>query len=122
MNTQTFQLKRTNWQLKNQLPQGWETIKTRESGGAWKSPQKTLIVVSCWLNPDNKKYVHVSIFNQTHYPWDELKEITELFLNDWNLEIQKVFKPEWEDHPYCFHIFQCLDKAPVLNFRKLGTT
>lgn len=107
MNTQTFQSKRINWKLEKQLPQGWKTEKTKEGGGVWESPQKTLVVVSCWLNPDGKKYVHVSVFNQTHHPWDELKTITELFLSDRDLEIQKVFKSEWEkNYPYCFHIFQ----------------
>ena len=112
------------WKPPYNLPQNWRLIEQRFDGASYRSRTKLAVIISCCIEADDKHWVHLSISHRDRLPtWSELVSAKELFLGKEALAIQ-VFPPrsQWvNDHPYCLHLYQCLDETPVPDFRKLGT-
>lgn len=121
---QTFQPKTVNWEPPTDLPNNWKIIRKSQDGGAYKNRTGLMVIISCCVEADEKNWIHLSVSKRKQYPsWDELVQVKELFLGKDSLAIQ-VLPPrvEWVNfHPFCLHLYQCLDERPLPDFRKLGT-
>ena len=116
--------KTVNWQPPTELPQNWKIIKRSEDGAAYRNRTGLAVIISCCVEADGKNWIHLSVSKRKQYPtWDEFVQVKELFLGRESLALQ-VLPPrsEWvNDHPFCLHLYQCLDKRLTPDFRKLGT-
>lgn len=120
----TFQPKTANWQPPTNLPQNWKVIRLSKDGAAYKNRTGLAVIISCCVEADGLSWVHLSVSKRKQFPtWDEFVQVKELFLGRESLALQ-VLPPrtEWvNDHPFCLHLYQCLDQRPTPDFRKLGT-
>jgi hypothetical protein len=68
-----------------------------------------------------RRWIHLSFSRGDRVPdWEELKAVKSRFLGDDALAIQ-VFPPkeEWVNvHPYCLHLWSCVDGSPLPDFRE----
>ena len=107
-----------------QLPINWSIKKLGSDGGFYKSRNGLAVIISCCVESDGKNWVHLSVSRKNSIPtWGELVDVKEIFLGKNAVAIQ-VLPPrsEWVNvHPFCLHLYQCLDDRPVPDFRKLGT-
>jgi hypothetical protein len=107
-----------------QLPINWSVRELGLDGGAYKSRNGLAVIISCCIEEDGKNWVHLSVSRKNSMPtWGELVDIKEIFLGKNAVAIQ-VLPPrsEWVNiHPFCLHLYQCLDDRPIPDFRKLGT-
>ncbi|HAO11366.1 MAG TPA: hypothetical protein DCQ51_09400 [Planktothrix sp. UBA8407] len=112
-----------NWKPPK-LPPNWRTIDETSSAGCYRSRNGLAVMISCCRYEDGKNWIHLSISRRKSYPtWDEQVHIKELFLGKESKAIQ-VFPPrsQWvNDHPYCLHLWECLDGFELPDFRILGT-
>lgn len=124
MAEQTFKPKTANWKPPTELPQNWKIIRISEDGAAYRNRTGLLVIISCCIEGDGKNWVHLSVSKRKQCPsWDELVQVKELFLGKEALALQLLPpRSEWvNDHPFCLHLYQCLDERPVTDFRKNGT-
>ena len=107
-----------------QLPINWSVRELGLDGGAYKSRNGLAVIISCCIEEDGKNWVHLSVSRKNSMPtWGELVDVKEIFLGKNAVAIQ-VLPPrsEWVNvHPFCLHLYQCLDARPIPDFRKLGT-
>lgn len=113
-----------NWSPPKDLPPNWRILKKSETTRCYRSRNGLAVIVSCCRYEDGKNWVHLSVSRKKSYPtWEEFVQVKELFLGRESKAIQ-VLPPrsEWvNDHPYCLHLWQCLDENLIPDFRIDGT-
>jgi hypothetical protein len=84
-------------------------------------PGKGYVVIISGTVKEGRRWVHLSFSRGDRVPdWEELKAIKGRFLGDEASAIQ-VFPPksQWVNvHPYCLHLWQCVDGDPLPDFRE----
>lgn len=82
----------------------------------------SLIVTAC-READGRLWVHLSIAGRDRLPtWLELVEVRDWLFGPEALAIQ-VLAPVSEHvniHPYCLHLWHCVDGSPLPDFRRAG--
>jgi len=109
------------------LPTGWRVAEKRRDGAAYINDNRRLsVIVSATLQLDGKKWLHVSCAHPHRLPtWETLKDVKMIFIGRKRQALQVLPSEEkWISiHPYCLHLFCCLDKAdPVPDFTQGGIT
>lgn len=79
------------------------------------------VLLSGTIEADGNKWIHLSISHQNALPhYTTLKMVKNLFLGEDSTALQ-VFPPKPKyvnDMPFCLHLWVCLDKEIVPDFRK----
>lgn len=99
------------------LPVAWH----RRSEGVYESHWGLRVLVSCCIERDGRRWLHVSVSRATKIPsWSDLREVKDIFVGRDRLAIQ-ILPPEAEYvnfHPHVLHLWSCLDgERPVPDFR-----
>lgn len=83
------------------------------------------VILSDAIENDGRPWRHFSMALRSRLPtWDELRRAKDIFLGEDARAIQ-VLPPKAEYvniHPYCLHLFVCLDGEPIPNFTDGGPT
>jgi len=105
------------------LPAGWQPL-AAQAGGFVNQQRKLAAIFSVEREADGKRWIHVSVSHRDRVPtWDELTSAKRWLLGPDRWAIS-ILPPEAEyvnDHPYCLHLWHCLDGGVVPDMRKGGT-
>lgn len=104
------------------LPAGWEKAKSGADGAAYRNDHGLYVIIS-GIEIDHKRWIHVSVSRKSRLPsWSDLKVVKNLFigLEKKALQVLPAHKEYVNLHPYCLHLWHCLDGDSVPDFR-LGT-
>ncbi|MEG4965744.1 hypothetical protein QUB11_03705 [Microcoleus sp. B6-A1] len=107
-----------------ELPCNWSVQAIGPDGGAYRSRDGLVVIISCSIEKDGYSWVHVSLSRKKSVPtWIDLVKVKDIFLGAEALAIQILpARSEWVNvHEFCLHLYQCLDQRPIPDFRKLGT-
>lgn len=106
------------------LPWGWKVALTLDDGAQFKHRHGLFVIMSGQVE-DGKRWLHLSMSRKDRVPdYDEMCEIKRLFLGDDRLALQ-LFVPKDRHislHPYCLHLWSCLDGDPIPDFAHGGRT
>jgi hypothetical protein len=103
---------------------GWAITRDPDRLGRFElfHPAKGYIVIISGTVKDGGRWVHLSFSRGDRVPdWEELKAVKSRFLGDETLAVQ-VFPPksQWVNvHPYCLHLWHCVDGDPLPDFREI---
>jgi hypothetical protein len=103
------------------VPKGWQSM---DALNTFRNIHRhlTLIVTAC-REKDGRMWVHLSMAGRDRLPtWPELVEARDWLLGSAALALQ-VIPPRDEHvnlHPFCLHLWHCVDGDPVPDFRKDG--
>lgn len=111
------------------LPQNWMQISGAEDGASFAMMDKLsriilTVIISQKIEGDYKRWLHVSVAHQKRLPtWEELRMVKDLFIG----KDKKAFQilPSEDNyvniHPYCLHLFCCLDDDGLPEFSGFRT-
>lgn len=106
------------------LPVGWYRIPGGQwEGHAFERSDGLCVISSACREGDGKRWIHVSASRQNRLPtWADLRDVKNLFIGRDRLAIQVLPREEdyYNFHPYCLHLYSCVDGDPVPDFRKDG--
>jgi hypothetical protein len=101
-------------------PPGW--MKTSYPGGGfvWDNNKRMLRVIASIMEyDDDKEWLHLSMSHRRRMPtYDDLAYLKKHWAGD-DRKCIMVFPPKSEHvniHPYCLHLFCCLDGDPLPDF------
>lgn len=102
------------------IPKGWEVTETRVDGFAWYSIEKMMAVIaSLYRERDGKVWLHVSVSRTNRLPsHSDLKYVKRHWIGEDKQAIQ-IFPKKTEHiniHPFCLHLFHCLDGDGLPDF------
>jgi hypothetical protein len=91
-------------------------------GSCWqKLGDELSVIVSESIERDGRVWLHVSMSRPTRLPtWSDMRRVKDAFIGKERKAIQ-VFPPDSEyvnQHPYCLHLFCCLDGDVLPDFRR----
>ena len=109
--------------LPSPVPKGWELV-NRVGDGAWYRASNGLaLCLTVAHEDDGKRWIHLTVSRVNRLPsWDELVAARDAFLGSEALCVQ-VLAPKSRHvniHPYCLHLWRCLDGDPVPDFARGG--
>jgi hypothetical protein len=98
----------------------WIEVEKRMDGSAWVNKSLGLLVIeSTNKEQDGKTWKHVSMSRKSRLPtYDDMKIVKQQFIGDDHSAIQ-IFPRKTEHvniHPYCLHLWCCLDGDPFPDF------
>jgi hypothetical protein len=109
------------------LPATW-TLDTMSLDGARfvvRGPRTVSIIVSGAVELDGKRWLHASIAAPNRLPdYEELVAMKETVFGSEAYAVQ-VFPPRSKhvnQHPFCLHLFGCIDGHPLPDFTHGGST
>lgn len=101
------------------VPPGFHRI-TEPSVYFEKMSDPTRVLISGRTEADGRRWIHVSVSHPNRLPsWATMRAVKDIFLGKDCLALQ-LFPPEseWVNvHPYCLHLWRCLDDAGLPDFR-----
>lgn len=105
--------------LEISLPIGWEIVARRRDGKMYANDHGLKVIVS-GIEIDERHWIHVSVSRRSRLPsWGDLKAVKNIFIGPERKALQVL--PAQSDyvnhHPYCLHLWHCLDGDPVPDFR-----
>ncbi len=107
-------------------PAGWRRDDRAETanGAGFRSPSRGLFVmVSGAVELDGRRWVHVSASRKDRLPsYDDLAVVKAAFIGHARQAIQ-LFVPRSEHfnlHPFCLHLWHCVDGDGLPDFRSMG--
>jgi hypothetical protein len=103
------------------LPPDWEEVESPMiSSRCWRCSNGLKVIASVLEESDGRDWLHVSVSRTQRLPsWKDLAYVKGLFIGAEHKAIQ-VFAPADEHvniHPFCLHLFRCLDGDPLPDFR-----
>ena len=105
-------------------PAGWSVAHDSIDGRKY---VHALMPMSCILSvaeeEDGRRWIHFSLAHPHRLPkWDELVRYKEQFLGEETTAVQVLApRSRWVNiHPYCLHLFVCLDGNPLPDFTRGG--
>jgi hypothetical protein len=115
--------------IPQQFPSSVRLIKQGLDGAAYRVQNGRFaglkVIVSVAIEGDGKAWLHVSCSRRDRLPsWEDLKFVKETFIGESNYAYQ-IFPPKSQYvniHPYCLHLYHCLEEAPLPEFSFLGLT
>ena len=103
-------------------PNGWRVETVLGDGARFvRILTRQSVILSESVELDGRTWVHFSTARPDRVPnWDELVEAKELFLGAESKAVQVLApRSEWVNiHPYCLHLFVCLDADPLPDFTR----
>jgi hypothetical protein len=107
------------WEMKG-LPKGWKVVEKRQDGIMWVNANLGFsVIVSFSREGDGKRWAHLSIAHKSRIPtYTELKYLKDNWLGPHKKCIM-LFPEESKHvniHPYCLHLFHCLDDDGLPDF------
>lgn len=106
-------------ELPRVLPPTWKLVDVVQDGAAYMH-RGGLKVIASVATHGGARWLHVSCSRRSRLPtWDDLRMVKNLFVGRHRKAIQ-VFPAETEHvniHPYCLHLWCCLDVDPLPDFR-----
>lgn len=106
------------------VPARWVPVRvwTNPLQLAWKDQRRNLAVIfSAAVERDGRVWLHLSLSHRGRMPhWSEIVEAKEAFLGAEARALQ-VFpaRSEWVNiHPFCLHLWRCLDDDGIPDFRE----
>jgi len=109
--------------LAKALPPQWELTDHACDGAAYMRQDGMCVIISAAREQDNKYWLHVSCSYKNRLPsWGELKEVKSLFIGKEKTAIQ-MLPPDSKYvniHPYCLHLWHCLDGSTLPDFSRGG--
>lgn len=107
------------------LPKDWRTEGMTPFGHAFRRRDGLLVLLTASLELDGKRWVHLSVSRKRALPtWPELVSVRNVFFGSTALVVQ-VLPPASKHvnlHPFCLHLWRCLDGDPVPDFTRGGNT
>lgn len=108
------------------LPVGWRRDAESEDGARYvNSITRMSIIVSGARELDGKRWVHVSVARPERMPsWEDLVFAKEFILGRETTALQ-VIPPRSRyvnQHPYCLHVWHCVDGDVTPDFTHGGTS
>ena len=108
-----------------QIFRGWVLKENPYATGSFvldHGERRLRVMISGGVYGDGRRWLHLSVSHRERVPdWDELKAVKSEFMGDRAHAVQ-VFPPkdQWvNDHPYCLHLWHCLDGEPLPDFRHI---
>jgi hypothetical protein len=101
-------------------------VEVRQDGASWRNAKRGLVVIlSVNTEADGKLWVHLSCSHARRTPThEEMAMVKGIFLGD-EIYAISVLRPKSmyvNIHPYCLHLWACLDGHPLPEFSAgLGT-
>ncbi len=96
----------------------WRLDAEYAQGAAWKTTRSTVFLTTEFI--DGELWLHMSFSHLDETPtWDELRDAKRIFMGA-NTKAVSVVPPSGEHynlHPYCLHLFVCLERDPLPDFR-----
>lgn len=110
------------WSPPASLPAKWRVQERRRDGASYVVTTERgwmTVIASACQESDGKRWVHLSCAYPSRLPtWTELTMIRDVLLGAHAKTIQ-VLAPKSEHvniHPYCLHLWHCLDGDPLPDF------
>ncbi len=108
------------------LPPGWYLAELRLDGAAYRSHRTALMVIeSIGVERDGKRWHHVSLSYPSCLPrYEDLLLVKRHWVGEEATALQ-VFPPAAQhvnSHPFCLHLWSCLDGDVTPDFRGPGGT
>lgn len=105
------------------LPPSWELFERRGDGISVRHLSGLGVIVSVAKELDGKRWMHVSLSYRNRLPsYTDLVEAKNLFIGEEKTAYQ-VFPAKEKHiniHPYCLHLWHCLDGDPLPDFTHGG--
>lgn len=115
--------------LPRETPAGWGMVLEHKDGRLFKSADGLAVIVSGNVEEDGKRWLHLSVSRRSYMPtWTDLRRVKETFLGDRYAAMVSPPPSVYVNiHPYCLHLWCCLDTWPLPEFSGLlvkadGTT
>ena len=105
------------------LPAGWTCMGQSEDGAAYRGVGGLRVIASVCRERDGKRWIHVSVSRERRLPdWDDLRLVKDVFIGKDRLALQILPREAdyYNVHPFCLHLWSCLDGDPVPDMRKDG--
>lgn len=108
-----------DYELPRVLPHQWSPVEHTPFGAIYHRRDGLMVIVTQASELDGRQWLHVSCSRRSRLPsWDDLRKVKLLFVGRDRKAIQ-VLPPEAEYvnfHPYCLHLWCCLDEDPLPDF------
>jgi hypothetical protein len=103
---------------------GWHVIDENANGRRFVHPKtKMIVIATASQEADGKRWLHVSCSFRNRLPnWAELRMVKDAFIGKERTALQ-ILPPEAEHvniHPFCLHLWSCLDGDVTPDFRFMG--
>ncbi len=109
--------------LPSPVPKGWILVRRLGDGAWYKGNTGLAACLTVAHEDDGKRWIHLSISRANKLPsWEELVAARDAFLGPETLAVQ-VLAPKSRHvniHPFCLHLWVCMDGAPVPDFARGG--
>ena len=102
------------------LPPGWRRLS--DPGNKWLTNDGLSVICSA-EQVDDRRWWHVSFARQNRMPsWEDLRKVKDVFVGKSRTAIQVLPSEDKyvNYHPYCLHLWSCLDADGLPDFRRLG--
>lgn len=105
------------------LPAGWREIRRTSDGVHMEhGASRRSVIVSVAVEEDARRWLHLSVAHPERMPtWEDLVDVKELFIGRRAYAFQ-VIPPRSRYvnlHPFCLHLFHCLDEPmPLPDFTR----
>lgn len=110
--------------LGRQIPLDWVPVARARDGITWRHLFNGLSVIeSAATEQDRRRWLHVSVARRDRLPtWDELTLVKSLWIGDDQDAFQVLPRASnyVNIHPYCLHLWHCLDRNPLPDFTRGG--
>ncbi len=108
------------------LPVGWKVEERRLDGAMYRhGSARMTVIVSASVERDGRNWLHVSVAHPERMPtWDDLRYVKDIFVGRDRTALQ-VLPPAAKhvnQHPYCLHLWACLDGDVTPDFTQGGET
>jgi hypothetical protein len=104
------------------MPAGW-MMDNILPGRRYRRTDGFTVLASVQRQRDGQRWLHVSFSRPDRLPsWEELKEVKQIFIGRERTAIQVIPRDsEYVNvHPYCLHLWTCLDSEVVPDFAVSG--
>lgn len=104
------------------LPPGWAKI--RGEANMWHTNDGVSIIASAEI-VDGERWWHVSCARPNRLPsWDDVRKVKDIFVGRDKTAVQVLPSQDRyvNDNPHVLHLWRCLDREIVPDFRRLGGT
>jgi len=111
------------WSILPLFPSGYRVLERGPDGGSWRSFNGLQVIASVCREADGKRWIHVSFSRPKRLPdWNDIKMVKRDFIGPDRVAIQVLPRESeyYNAHPYCLHLWSCMDGDPVPDFRKEG--
>lgn len=107
------------------LPPNWRMVDRSLDGAAFKCSDGLGVILSIAVEEDDKLWLHVSCSRARQLPsYEDLRRVKGLFIGRDRTALQ-VLPPEAKHiniHPFCLHLWCCLDGNVTPDFTRGGST